>query len=153
MDQKTAIINYCSYQDRCHKEVRNKLYDLGCNTPLVESLISELIEMDLLNEERYAISFARGKFRIKKWGKIKIVHHLKQHQISDYCIRKALKEINQEEYYETIKDLCTKKWNEIKNKDRSSYSRRSKTYRYLLQKGFENDIINDIINEISQVED
>ena len=114
MEVTAAIEHYCRYQERCHKEVRNKLYELGCKTPEVEEHIAELIEKDLLNEERYARAIARGKFRMLQWGKIKIVQQLKFQQISEYCIKKGLSEIDEDEYQQTAKELAAKKSRELR---------------------------------------
>lgn len=142
-----AAYRYCQYQERSHKEVRNKLYELGCKTAEVETIISELIEKDLLNEERYARAIARGKFRMKQWGRQKIVQALKLQQVSDYCIKKAMKEIDGNEYEQTLKKLAEKKWHELRA-ERKSLMKRAKVYRYLLQKGYETDMINDVLKEI-----
>jgi len=146
MDLKTAIYRYCNYQERCHKQVRNKLYDLGATTTEVQQLITDVIEAGLLNEERYARSFARGKFRIKRWGRIKIRQHLKADQVSDYCIKKAMLEIDGDEYATALLRLAEKKWNELERENVAA--RKMKTFRYLLQKGFEADFINDTLKEI-----
>jgi regulatory protein len=147
MDARTCIYRYCNYQPRCHQEVRNKLYELGCKTPEVEELISELIEKGILNEEIYARSIARGKFRMKHWGRKKILQQLKFNKVSDYCIKKAMTEIDPDEYYATLKRLAERKWQELKT-ERSAPLRKMKTYRYLLQKGYEADLINDVINDL-----
>lgn len=143
----TAIVRYCNYQERCHQEVRNKLYELGAKTPEVEQLIALLIEKNLLNEERYARSFARGKFSIKKWGKQKIVQQLKLHKISDFCIRKALQEIDSEAYYDTLVRLAERKWEELAG-EKNLFIRKNKTWRYLVQKGYEADLVQDIIRDL-----
>lgn len=142
----TAITRYCNYQERCHQEVRNKLYELGANTPEVERLIALLIEKNLLNEERYATSFARGKFSIKKWGRQKILQQLKLHRISDYCIKKAMKEIDPEEYQQVLKRLTERKWAELAG-EKNLYIRKNKTWRYLVQKGYETDLVQDAISQ------
>jgi regulatory protein len=147
MDRKSAIWLYCNYQERSHKEVRNKLYELGCRTFEVDQLMAELIEAGLLNEERYARALARGKFRLKQWGKIKIIHHLKLQNVSAYCIRKALTEIDDEEYLQVLHKLALRKWTELRS-DRNLLTRKAKLFRYLLQKGFESDLINDTFKEI-----
>jgi regulatory protein len=87
--------HYCAYQERCHSEVKNKLYAMGLRKADVESALSDLIEQNYLNEERFAIQFAGGKFRMKHWGKSKIQYELRQKQVSEYCIRKALNEIDE----------------------------------------------------------
>src|SRR5690606_5982087 len=114
MDKRSSIYHYCQYQERCHAEVRNKLYELGCRTPEVEELIAELIEKDLLNEERYARAIARGKFRMKQWGRQKILQQLKLNKISEYCIKKAMTEIDEDEYMQVLQKLAERKWQELK---------------------------------------
>ena len=88
--------HYCGYQERSHAEVKAKLYELGVRKADHDEIISTLIEEDYLNEERFAMAFARGKFRMKQWGRIKIKYELKQKQVSEYCIKKAFKEINED---------------------------------------------------------
>lgn len=149
MDIKTAIYHYCNYQDRCHAEVKNKLYTLGCKTAEVNQYLAEVIEAGLLNEERYARNFARGKFRMLKWGREKIKQSLKINNVSAYCIAKAMKEIDEEEYGAVLHKLATDKWNELK-KERSVATRMSKTYRYLVQKGYERELVADILNEFKR---
>ena len=99
---------YCAYQDRCHQEVRRKLIDLEVYGDDLEDIIYELVQDNFLNEERFARSFARGKYRMKKWGKYRIQNELKQRQISDYCIRKAMTEIDPEEYHQNLISLVEK---------------------------------------------
>jgi len=145
MELKAAILHYCKYQPRCHMEVRNKLYELGLTTPEVEQNIANLIETDVLNEERFARAFAGGKFRMKQWGREKIKQELKMRKVSDYCIRKALTEIDGDDYEKTLNKLALKKTEETKH-DKSMLSRKSKIYRYLVQKGYERDLVMDAIN-------
>lgn len=147
MDIKQAIYKYCLYQPRCHKEVKNKLYELGCTTPEVDQYLAELIETGLLNEEKFAKAIARGKFRLKHWGRNKIVQQLKMQQVSAYCIKKGLSEIDADEYEITLKRLANKKWQELKG-ERSQLVKRQKVFRYMVQKGYEIDMVNDAINEI-----
>ena len=146
MEAKAAILHYCKYQERCHSEVRNKLYELGFNTGEVEKQLAGLIETGVLNEERFARAFARGRFRMKQWGREKIKQQLKLRKISDYCIRKAMLEIDGDEYESTLKKLSEKKWAESK-RDRSLASRKHKLYRYLVQKGYERDLVMTSIND------
>lgn len=149
MDLQTAIYRFCNYQERSQQEVRDKLYSLGATTPEVENLIAEVIEAGLLNEERFAKSFARGRFRIKQWGRIKIVQHLKQHRLSEYCIKKGLGEIHADEYYKTLLKLTDNKWNSLKT-ERNLHIRKGKVFRYLQQKGYESSLITEAIEEIRQ---
>ena len=108
------IKQYCAYQERCHMEVREKLYSFGLHKNEVAEIISTLITENYLNEERFAIHFAGGKFRMKQWGKIKIKQALKQKQVSEYCIRKALKEIDNNEYRQTFFKLAQQKLKTLK---------------------------------------
>ena len=144
---RESIYRYCNYQPRCHAEVRNKLYELGATTPEVEELIAELIEKNLLNEEIYARAVSRGKFRMKQWGRNKIVQQLKRNKISEYCIKKGLSEIDAEEYYKTLVKLTNKKWEMLKA-ERSLLARKMKVHRYMVQKGYESDLVLDVIKDI-----
>lgn len=126
---------YCAYQDRCHQEVRKKLMAMGIYPDWREEVIVELIQENFLNEERFARSFARGKFRMKQWGKLRILRELKQRDISEYCIRKAMDEIEEEDYLQTLQLLIEKKASQLKEPDR--YKKRNKIVQYLLQRGYE----------------
>src|SRR5699024_7965096 len=93
---------YCAYQERCHKEGRQKLYDLQIPVSLHDEIISELIQTNFLNETRFATAFARGKFKTKKWGKVRIINELRFREISQYNVQMALKEIDNSTYYKTF---------------------------------------------------
>jgi len=136
----SAIQHYCAYQERCHSEVRYKLLELGFRGDRLEEAIAALIADDFLNEERFARSYTRGKFRMKQWGRKKIVHELKAKQVSEYCIRKGLLEIDEDAYEETLKGLFEKKLAELRS-ERNVWIRKQKVQRYLVQKGFEQDRI------------
>ena len=127
------IKHYCGYQERCHQDVINKLFQLGVRNNWHSEIIATVIEEGYLNEERFAKSFASGHFKLKNWGRIKIFHELKSRQIGDYCIKKALKEIDPEEYVSTIKKLSENKYLQVRDKQ--------KTFEYLLSKGFETELI------------
>lgn len=129
------IRHYCSYQERSHKEVKEKLYGFGLYKTDVEELIAQLIEEDYLNEERFAIQYAGGKFRMKQWGRIKIQMGLQERQVSTYCIRKAMTVIGAVDYEQTLHRLAEKKWAALKGEQ--YISREGKTRNYLLQKGYE----------------
>ena len=137
--------HYCGYQERCHSEVREKLYSLGVRKIEQEEIIATLIEENYLNEERFAIAFAGGKFRIKQWGKIKIRSELKKRRVSDYCINKSIKQIGDKEYLETIKKLATKYSSSIKGEP--DIVGKKKTIDYLMQKGFEGELVYRIISD------
>ncbi|HEX7903103.1 MAG TPA: regulatory protein RecX [Chitinophagaceae bacterium] len=138
--------HYCGYQERCHSEVKQKLYDLGVNKKGHDELIATLIEEKYLDEERFAIAFAGGKFRMKQWGRVKIKYELKQKQVSDYSIKKALKQIGEAEYLDLLKQLAIEKYKDLKNEQ--YMVRKKKTMDYLLQKGFELELIIKIADKI-----
>ncbi len=127
--------HYCAYQDRCHSEVSRKLSTLGIWGDWAEEIKAELIRENFLNEERFARSFARGKFRIKNWGKIRIVRELKKREISDYCIKKGLSEIDEAEYWQTLNTLLKKKRKALEGAHAQSMYK--KLTQYALNKGYE----------------
>jgi regulatory protein len=135
----------CAYQERCQQEMRDKLYEWGLHSNEVENIIAVLISTNFLNEERFAKAFAGGKFRIKKWGKVKIKIELKKRKISDYCIRKGLAEIDDIEYIKTLKDILSKKLKE--NTKGKIQIRNYKAAQYAQSRGFEGDLIWDIIKQ------
>lgn len=138
---------YCAYQERCQQEMRDKLYEWGLYPDAVENLIAQLITENFLNEERFAKAYAGGKFRIKKWGRIKIKLELKKRHISDYCIRKGMQEIDEDDYIKTLQQLIEKKLKETK--DRNPLVKNAKVARYVASRGFEQDLIWDILNNRS----
>lgn len=139
--------HYCAYQERSHSEVKEKLYALGVWKKEHDEIISTLIVENYLNEERFAIAFAGGRFRIKKWGRVKIKYELKQKQVSEYCIKKALKQIDQEEYYRVIHKMAKEKYAALKNDQ--YLVRKKKVMDYLLGKGYEPAIISQVIQSIT----
>lgn len=141
------LMNYCVYQDRCHKEVEQKLRDMNMFEDAQNHIITKLIEEDFLNESRFAQSFARGKFRIKKWGKIRIVRELKMKNISAYNIKLALKEISDDDYFSTLNDLAEKRWNEIH--ETSILKKKKKLADYLFYRGWESQLVYEKINELA----
>ena len=141
------IKQFCAYQERCHSEVRDKLYSFGLHKSEVEEIISKLITENYLNEERFAIHFAGGKFRMKQWGKVKIKNALKYKQVSDYCIRKALKEIDSSEYQKTFQKLVQQKLKRVKS-EKNIFIKKRKLQDFLLQKGFETEIVRQALNNI-----
>jgi len=137
--------HYCAYQERCHQEVKEKLYDLGVWKKDHDEIIATLIEENYLNEERFAIAFAGGKFRIKQWGRVKIKYELKQKQVSEYCIKKALKQIEEEEYLKTLAKLANQKYASLKGEQ--YLVRKKKTLDYLAGKGFEPELIRGFLEK------
>lgn len=129
--------HYCAYQERCHYEVKSKAFSLGIKKSDVEELTSKLIEEGCLNEERYARSFAGGKFRIKQWGRLKIKAELKKKYISPYCITVALQEIDETKYRETLHKLSVKRWKSVTGPGVNHFVKMTKTRDYLLLSGYE----------------
>ncbi|HND95825.1 MAG TPA: regulatory protein RecX [Chitinophagaceae bacterium] len=138
---------YCAYQERCHREVKEKLYALGVWKRDHDEIIATLIEENYLNEERFAIAYAGGKFRIKGWGRVKIKYELKQKRVSEYCIKKALKQIDESNYIDKLTKLAIEKYQSLKAEQ--YLIRKKKTIDYLVGRGFELDLINFVISELS----
>lgn len=143
-DALKKLQRYCAYQDRCHKEVRSKLLDLGIYGDDLEEIIVDLIQDNFLNEERFARSFVRGKFRIKRWGKNRLMKELKQRQISEYCIKKAMEEIEEEDYLKTLKEVLIKKQALTKTPS-DPFKRQAKIAQYAIQRGFEPSLVWEIL--------
>lgn len=139
------IQKYCAYQERSHSEVRNKLLQLGARGHNLEEIMATLIEKGFLNEERFAVAYAGGKFRIKHWGKNKIVQQLKLRKISDYSIKKSLKEINDKDYRKTLQQLIEKKW--VAVKENNTLIKKDKVARYCIGRGYEPELVWNIIND------
>ncbi len=143
---KRKLERYCVYQDRSHKEIEKKLAEYNLIEEAKGVIILHLLEHDFLNEERFAKSFARGKFRIKKWGKQRITRELKARDISAYNIKTALKEIEEADYLESLVDLISKKNKEVK--EENIFKRKKKIYDFLAYRGYESDLIFKYMNEI-----
>lgn len=139
--------HYCAYQERCHKEVREKLYSLGQWRDEVDEITAKLIEEGYLNEERFAIQFAGGRFRMKQWGRKKIETALKEKQVSPYCIKKAMKQIDEDDYTATLQKLAADKWSTLKS-EKNIFIKMRKCSDYLLQKGYEHELIKEAIAEL-----
>jgi regulatory protein len=140
---------YCAYQERCHLEVKDKLYTFGLYPEEVEELISRLIEENYLNEERFAMAFTGGKFRMKKWGKVKIRVELRKKKVSDYCIRKALASLDETAYYNTLQNLFDKRRIEV-SREKNAFKRDMAIKAWLLRKGYESDLISDLFKNAGE---
>ena len=143
---KRKLENYCVYQDRCHKEVEQKMWEFHLIPEARELILLSLMKDNFLNEERFAKSYARGKFRIKSWGKPRIVRELKFRDISAYNIKTALKEIDEQEYISTIYRI-TENRNKVISEP-NEYKRRQKLIDFLMRKGFENDLIFKTVKDV-----
>ncbi len=137
---------YCAYQERCHKDIEDKLNTMKLIPEAKEKVILHLLEHNFLNEERFAKSYARGKFNIKKWGKQRILRELKFRRISEYNLKTALKEISEKEYLQTFHELAEKKCNTLNETDKNK--KRKKLVDYLLYRGWETNLVYEKVNEL-----
>ena len=136
---KKKLEYYCAYQERCKQDVKIKLISMNISLHHIESIIQHLLENDFLNEERFAKAFCRGKFRIKQWGRQRIIRELKGKYITNHNINSALQEINEIEYHKTFNDLAKKRFLEIK--ETNIFKKRKKLADYLLYRGWESDAV------------
>lgn len=153
LDKKSALAkaeSWCAYQERSQHEVRNKLFDWGLRPNEVEEVLTELIVTNFLNEERFAMAYVSGKVNIKKWGKIKVKQGLKLKKVPDKLLQKALNSIDGDKYLENLKILAIKK--SLVLTEKNPLKRKYKLVSYLQGKGFENDLIFDVLkaNNLSQ---
>jgi len=139
--------HYCAYQERCHDEVIQKLKSYNMIPQAIDTIVVHLLDNNFLNEERFACSFARGKFRIKHWGKRRITNELKARNISKYNIDRALKEISTDEYYTTFHLIADKQWETIT--EVNIMKKKKKVMDYLLRKGYESNIVQEKLSDLS----
>ncbi|MEO6327627.1 MAG: regulatory protein RecX [Ginsengibacter sp.] len=140
------IKQYCAYQERSNAEVKEKLYSFSLEIKEVEKIILMLTEENYLDEKRFAIDFARGKFKIKHWGRVKIKYALKQKQVSDVYIKSAIEKINEDDYKKTLNRLAEQKFKMLGNRENIFIIQR-KLSDYLLQKGYERILIKEVIDK------
>lgn len=138
--------SYCAYQERCQKEVIDKLRSFKLSEDEMNYVLLQLIQGDYLNEERFAQAYVSGKIRIKKWGRRKIKHQLKQKGLTDKCIELGFQEIEEDEYLETLRLLASYKWDMVK--ETNPCKKKQKVMSYLYGKGFESDLIQEVLKDI-----
>lgn len=138
---------YCAYQERCHKEVHQKLYEMRMIPDAIDHIISHLLQHNFLNETRFSQAFSRGKFRTKRWGRNRIVNELKMREISKYNIQIALKEIPDSEYFKTFEALANKRLQQLSS-ETNLQRKRKKFADYLFYRGWESELVYGKINEI-----
>ncbi|TPV34745.1 RecX family transcriptional regulator [Paucihalobacter ruber] len=141
-----ALEHYCAYQERCHLEVQKKLQSMGMIPIAIDTIINRLIEDNYLNETRFAMAFARGKFKIKKWGRQRITRELKMRDISAYNIKVALQEISEDDYQKTLYALAEKRCAAIK--ETNSFKKKKKLVDYLLYRGWESHLVYEVVSEL-----
>ena len=147
LEAKSKLEALCAYQERCSSELEKKLYDWGIDSEDRGRLLSHLISNNFLSEERFAEAFVSGKINIKKWGRIKIRQHLKAKRISDYSIKKGMDSIDDEVYFKNLERLAEKKILSL-SKERESYAKKAKVYRFLASKGYETEFIRDVADPL-----
>ncbi|WP_435623738.1 regulatory protein RecX [Flagellimonas sp.] len=147
-EARQKMERYCAYQERCHKEVANKLKEMRMIPEAVDSILAHLIQENYLNEERFAKSYARGKFNIKKWGKSRIKNELKLRDISKYNIQLALKEIDEEDYFTTLDLLAKKRLSQLSESNKAR--KRKKLADYLLYRGWESQLVYEKVMELTK---
>lgn len=146
-EAKRRIERYCVYQERCHKEVRQKLYEMRMIPLAIDEIIDHLLRHNFLNETRFSQAFARGKFQTKKWGRNRIVNELKLRQISKFNIKIALKEIPNDEYFKTFEALAEKRLQQLAS-ETNVQKKRKKLADYLFYRGWESELVYGKVNEI-----
>lgn len=146
----SKIEHYCAYQERCHEEVISKLRSMKMESDEIDAIMVHLLASNFLNEKRFACSFARGKHRIKQWGKIRITNELKAKKITQRLIALALKEITFEEYDATFHALAERHWAAMR--ETNALKKRKKFCDYLLRRGFESNLIYDKVKELENSE-
>jgi len=146
-EAKRKLEAYCAYQDRCHKEVAQKLRDMRMIPDAIDVVIGHLLEHNFLNEERFAKAFARGKFRHKSWGRTRITRELKQRGIGAYNLKTALLEIEDEEYDTVFNTLSRKRYEQLSS-ETDKYRKRKKLADYLTYRGWEGDLVYEKVKEL-----
>lgn len=149
-DAYQRITKYCAYQERSHHEVRDKLEDLGLSTEDADAILARLITDGFVNEERFAKAFAGGKFRIKKWGRIRIEHTLQAHHISSRCISIGLREIDEDDYLRALAHIITTKSKTVKRED--AYQKWDAVSKHAIGKGYEPELVWKIIRQLREEE-
>lgn len=137
--------HYCRYQERCRSEVKDKLFELGIDKSMHDEMIDEMIDENYLNEERFALAFAIGKFKMKQWGRKKIFYELKVKKLNSEIIQKVLEQIDEKVYLKVLEKLAKEKYASLKHEQH--LIRKKKTMDYLVQKGFEFDLVNSLVQK------
>ena len=146
-EARQRLEHYCAYQERCHKEVEQKLYEMQMIPAAKEQIIHHLLQHNFLNETRFSQAFARGKFRTKKWGKTRITRELKMRNISAYNVKLALKEIPESEYYKIFDALVEKRLQQLTSEE-NLQKKRKKLADYLLYRGWESHLVYERVREV-----
>jgi len=143
---KEKLARYCAYRERTHQEAKSKAIDVGLRCEEADELVAELISENFINEERFAKVYTRDKFYLNRWGRNKIIQGLKQKGISSYCMDVGLKEIEEEDYLDTLHSLVRKKASLVKETD--MYLKKRKIISYMIGRGYESELVWDKVNDM-----
>jgi regulatory protein len=146
VEAKQKIGRYCAFQERSHQEVKDKLFEYGLNSSEVDAILTQLITEGFVNEERFARAFARGKFRMKHWGRVKIIHELQRRGLTSNCIKAGLREIEDSDYRDGLAEILSRKASQIADAD--IFVRRDKVAKYAIQKGYEAELVWELVKEL-----
>lgn len=146
LDALEKLKKYCAYQERAQSEVRKKAFSYGLSSEETESVISDLIQENYLNEQRFTEAFVRGKYKFKRWGRKKLELELKARQVSSYCIKKGMAQIEPEVYYSNLVHIAEKRLPLTKGKHPAEI--RQKLFQHLLSKGYESHLIEEVISDL-----
>lgn len=136
--------NYCAYQERCQWDLNKKLREWNVDDEIQDEVIAELIQQNFLSEERFAMAFVSGKVNIKRWGRHKLRHELKNRSISPYSIKKAIDHIDEEMYLANLQKLMSIKRHAMVGS--TDFEIKMKLVKYLISKGYETELINENID-------
>lgn len=151
-EAKHKLEAYCAYQERCKSEIVQKIRAWNLSGEEEEKLLQYLEENNFFNEQRFAEAFVSGKFRLKGWGRNKIKAHLRLKQVSDAMIKKAFEELEDEAYFERMTTFAQKKKSELANKQLSDWQRKAKIHAYLLSKGYEADLVSEVLTVVMKID-
>lgn len=148
LEVKARLEAQCAYQEQCSFDLQRKMIKWGVSPDDQEALLAHLISMNFLSEERFAEAYVSGKYRIKKWGRIKIRQGLKLKRISEYAINKGMEIIEADQYWDHLLSLTRRKWESLSS-EKDSYKKKAKVYRYLASRGYETDLLKDAVEKIA----
>lgn len=146
LDALEKLKKYCAYQERAQSEVRKKAFSYGLSSEEAESVITDLIKDNFLNEQRYAEAYVRGKYKFKRWGRKKLELELKSRQVSSYCIKKGMAQIEPAIYFSNLVYLAEKRLPLTKGKNQAEI--KQKMFRHLLGKGYESNLIEEVLGDL-----
>ena len=140
------IAKYCAYQERCVKDVRDKLKTFDLPQEEKDKILDYLLDNRFVNDERFAMSFVRGKINQSGWGLNKIRFHLMQKGIAKEIIDEALQQTDEEVYRQRLIDILETKSKTVKAE--TEFEKKRKLVAYAIQKGFEGALVWEVVKEL-----